>query len=46
MEVFAEFEILRTKLSQIEVGPDLDLSSLANDVNKINLCPENQKRLP
>ncbi|GGC07178.1 hypothetical protein [Dyadobacter sediminis] len=37
MEVFEELEILRTKFSQIEVDTNLNLSSLANEVNGISL---------
>ena len=36
-EVFSELEMLRKKLSSIKVDPDIDLSLLANDVNKMNL---------
>ncbi|MBE9464357.1 hypothetical protein ACFP1I_05795 [Dyadobacter subterraneus] len=32
-ELFKKMEILRKRIGQIKVDPDLDLSSLANEVN-------------
>jgi len=42
-EVFTELETLRKKSIHIKVNPDLDLSSLANDVNGLVYNLKNKK---